>query len=437
VAAGTPAASISFLNSRVSGTMWQLLCFLRVQQHTHICGNVVYAFRSCYRWFANRSSRCWEKGHRCWFASGTYRGVVGRDVDGLRQACSSGQKVFFRGHAIGDGGAILLDDLQHCAARAQFFADHRQTGWPMLNQGFAFERADDVAGLIQRDRLADVRGIVSNGHAALDAAKQFAPDVGIGRSVNLAEDLNRSAAQDGAVLGAPEEAGHLENVGNHALAGRQSAISRSTLYFVYYDDLQQQGGAITFNATTTKEVALQTIGRYFVGSILTPKAGSDATIGNSDGGAGAQSGNLFKLLATLAKDSVNGDAAFVPIRNTFGSGSDSDGDLTTAVLYSGTPGTRFVAGFPTVIGLNWSSLKLKIKTQVLSAGTQPLQLDYSLDNGATWNNVYTIAAFGGRATTIDVFNLAITQNPALVQVRYTMNGNGNWNLFEAWIEGQT
>jgi hypothetical protein len=219
-------------------------------------------------------------------------------------------------------------------------------------------------------------------------------------------------------------------------SGSIVSLSRSTLYFVYYDDLPQLGGAVTFNATTTKEVALQTVGRFFVGSILTPKAASDATIGNNDGGVGAQHGNLYRVLPTLAKDTVNADPNFVPIRNTFGQGADADGDLTTFVLYQGTPGTRIVTGFPTVI-INWTSLKLKIKTQVVQAGTQPLDLSYSLDNGATFTNIYTVAAFGTRATTVDVINLSITQNPALVQVKYNMNGNGTWDLYETWIEGQT
>ena len=218
-------------------------------------------------------------------------------------------------------------------------------------------------------------------------------------------------------------------------SGSITSLAYNTLYYVYYDDANFAGGSVSFQATVTKEVALNNLGRYFVGSVRTPVSGAGvATVGNNDGGAGAHVGNTYMLSPILANDTVSGDVGFVPIRNSYGSGDDADGNPTTSVVYS-SAGTRKVAGFPFFFAA-WTSLKLKIKTQVLSAGSQPMQVDYSLDNGATWTNVYSVAAFGSRATTTDVIALSQSQHTGRVQVRYTTNAACNVLIYEAWMEGQ-
>jgi hypothetical protein len=218
-------------------------------------------------------------------------------------------------------------------------------------------------------------------------------------------------------------------------SGSITQLAYNTLYYIYYDDVDFSGGAVVFQATTTKEVALNNLGRYFVGSIRTPVSGAGvATVGNNDGGAGAHLGDTYILSPNLAKDTTNADTVFVPIRNTYGGGDDADNNPTTSVLQS-IAATRTVAGFPYYFAA-WTSLKLKIMTEVLSAGSQPMQVDYSLDNGATWTNVYSLAAFGTRAKTVDTITLSATQHTAKVQVRYTTNAACNVKLYDAWLEGQ-
>jgi len=63
-------------------------------------------------------------------------------------------------------------------------------------------------------------------------------------------------------------------------------------------------------------------------------------------------------------------------------------------------------------------------------------VDYSLDNGVTWTNVYSVAAFGSRATMTDVIALTQSQHTGRVQVRYTTNAACNVLIYEAWMEGQ-
>jgi hypothetical protein len=72
--------------------------------------------------------------------------------------------------------------------------------------------------------------------------------------------------------------------------GSISSLAFETLYFIYCDDPTLRGGAQTYQATVTKEEALNGVGRIFLGSIWTPADGAADTIGNNDGGAGNQIG---------------------------------------------------------------------------------------------------------------------------------------------------
>ncbi len=81
--------------------------------------------------------------------------------------------------------------------------------------------------------------------------------------------------------------------------------------------------------TTNKEQALNAAGQFFLGSIMTPRAGAPDTIGNNDGGSGAQSGQLNILLMSasatngLGGSGILGNGAVTNLPNSV------DGDLTT------------------------------------------------------------------------------------------------------------
>jgi hypothetical protein len=214
-------------------------------------------------------------------------------------------------------------------------------------------------------------------------------------------------------------------------SGTITGLSYGTAYYIYYDDPGYFGGAVTYHATTTKEDALNDTGRFFVGSIKTPVAGGADTIGNNDGGTGAQFGSLWTIDPSLRGDDGGSGATpdFQPA-----TGNDMDGDSAT-FRDTGTVITTFLAGYP-ALPFNWKSLKLRIRTQVTSVGSGGTGFcAYSLDGGANWTNVYSLSS-GTRALTVDVITLSLNQPLNQVQVRYGSGGTpGHTRMYRAWIEG--
>jgi hypothetical protein len=229
-------------------------------------------------------------------------------------------------------------------------------------------------------------------------------------------------------------------------SGSITSLSYSTLYYIYYDDSTFIGGGVAFNATTIKEIALNAIGRFFVGSIKTPPAAGTATVGNNDGGSGAQFGQLFVVSPTFQLDP--GPGAIHPIPKEI-----ADGDTSTSHLYgcpanSTTLYTGYVAGFAQ-FNYNWKSLNLKIKSSAATgffsgggAGPSTCYLRYSLDAGTTWTTLFSFTTHDqSRAVTVDTIALSTNQNLALIFVDPAVDcSSAGWaasiNLYEVWVEGQ-
>lgn len=74
-------------------------------------------------------------------------------------------------------------------------------------------------------------------------------------------------------------------------AGSITGLSLSTVYYVYVDDPDYEGGAVTYLATTNPLTVTAGNGRYYVGKVTTPAvAGPPASggWGGGGGGGGAQ-----------------------------------------------------------------------------------------------------------------------------------------------------
>ncbi len=114
------------------------------------------------------------------------------------------------------------------------------------------------------------------------------PLTGSGTTVTVAAFTMRVAGNDISVSG-----------------GSVTSLTNDVLYYIYYDDDGFVGGSVTYFATTTRETAIDATGRFFVGSIKVPASGAADTVGNNDGGSGAQWGQQVShspLTAAFAGD---------------------------------------------------------------------------------------------------------------------------------------
>lgn len=86
---------------------------------------------------------------------------------------------------------------------------------------------------------------------------------------------------------------HTRLYGNTSVAvdaGSVTGLAYGSRRFIYYDDPDNAGGAVTYQATATQADALTSTtnpGRHFVGTIVTPAAAAPPTTGDVGVGAGA------------------------------------------------------------------------------------------------------------------------------------------------------
>jgi hypothetical protein len=232
-------------------------------------------------------------------------------------------------------------------------------------------------------------------------------------------------------------------------SGSVTALSYSTLYYIYYDDATLAGGGVTYAATTTKTTAIQGSGRFFVGSITTPAATGPTATGNNDGGVGAQAGqtSVFLFGATAITQSGANNPGVANPQNAI------DGNLTTFAKLSVTftsseaESTTLTLSGASPTSAPWTSLTLNVRSSVptnttgTGTGNITFSIGYSLDGGSTFTTIYSVLGPTTRALTTDSIALPVTQNLALVRVqalmsRPTLNGNtGQQNIYEAWVVG--
>lgn len=69
-------------------------------------------------------------------------------------------------------------------------------------------------------------------------------------------------------------------------SGSVAGLAFSTTFYVYADDPNREGGAVTYTATTTKTDIGDNDGRIFIGTVVTPADGGGGTSGSPIGGLG-------------------------------------------------------------------------------------------------------------------------------------------------------
>jgi hypothetical protein len=228
-------------------------------------------------------------------------------------------------------------------------------------------------------------------------------------------------------------------------SGSITALSYATLVYIYYDDATLSGGTVTFNATTTKTTALNGAGRFFIGSIVTPAATAPNTIGNSDGGVGAQSGQTAVFLFGAATASgVSGQGSVTGANNAIDGNLTSFATVAISSAGSAASNAALILSAASPSSAPWSSLTLFVRSAVTAntdTNLTPASMDYSLDGGVNFINIYTVAASTTRALTTDSITLPLNQNLALLRVQSSVSRNTGFaqvvtvHVHEAWVVG--
>lgn len=214
-------------------------------------------------------------------------------------------------------------------------------------------------------------------------------------------------------------------------SGSITGLSYSTLYYIYYSDLYALGGAVSYQATTTKEVALENTAFWFVGSVLTPAHGAPDTQGNNDGGTGPQSGqNITMQFSTLAVGPGTGlgtDTAGNGSVSNYGVFTNNNGQTSsfTQLSVTGNSANNFAevtAG--NIPGLNSRNstvtvyIYASVPTNTLSGSGTFWEVGYTFTtNGGVSSSVLLASGGAGSAPGPTIYSGVIANNINLASVQ--------------------
>src|SRR6185312_6519825 len=227
-------------------------------------------------------------------------------------------------------------------------------------------------------------------------------------------------------------------------------LAYNTTYYVWYEDPNLTGGAVTYNCSTNKGDVLNSPNNLFVGSITTPRAGAPDTTGNGDGGAGAQTGmvTIIGLTNDATLNTVTGNGSITNIgnmidgdRTTFGSLTiTGNGALNVARVF-----LNGAAGITQRFQTAKLFLDLEVPTNSLAGGTDTgvVAVGYRLTLASgSFNGILTLNPGSTQART--TFAVSLPPNANLSQVLLNLgiacststSGNVEVRVYDAWIEAE-
>lgn len=144
------------------------------------------------------------------------------------------------------------------------------------------ESVNAVIDAINAAELAQAAADTANAAAATAQAAADAADTAA-EAVTTEQDIINSYVTGITITGTDAGADATINVSAHTRtygdgssvsvnSGSVTGLSYSTLYYIYYDQASRAGGAVTYAATTSDSVAVQSGDRHVVGSVTTPAA---------------------------------------------------------------------------------------------------------------------------------------------------------------------
>jgi hypothetical protein len=368
-----------------------------------------------------------------------------------------GQNYFVEGYVKSDGTGIPNIQLSFLDKTGAFLGDAQaigttSTSWAFIS-GSGTVPANAVTGFlglynnsttssaVEFDQINALR-LTTLGSEVQDGPSNFSATASTLTYRPTSNPLTATDAGSNATINIASFTMRTSSKGDISVSsGSITALSYSTLYYIYYDDGTLAGGSVTFHATTTKTTALQGTGRFYVGSIVTPAATAPNTVGNNDGGVGASFGQAFVLFGGLATPTTSGGGSVTNPNNSI------DGNPTTfAEITNGASAPSnnqlVVSGFSPFQAVS-GSVTLNVRSSgsnVAVSSTTTVKLEYSLDGGVTWTLIQgPLAASSSWALQTNQVSLSLSQNTALVQVRATVNSIqstanlGDIKLYEAYI----
>lgn len=147
--------------------------------------------------------------------------------------------------------------------------------------------------------------------------QRLVPMVNFGNvsSVQSTEPLSATAGSTTATISIAAHTLYLDfdSDGISYNSGSCTGLSLNTRYYVYADDPDHEGGAVTYVATTSRQNVTAKSGRYLVGSITTPVSANTANI------SGATSANPIVFTTSAAHGWEDGNTVeFAGLPGDFG-----------------------------------------------------------------------------------------------------------------------
>src|SRR6266404_2804295 len=211
------------------------------------------------------------------------------------------------------------------------------------------------------------------------------------------------------------------------LSGAITALAYNTLYYVYFDDVAEVGGSVTYQVASTKQAAMQGTTRFFIGSITTPRAGAVDTIGNLDGGNGAQGGRLNVLGMSFAQNGarISGNGTITNLQNCV------DGNMTTFTRLTVTGNgavnqAEIYLSAPPALNRNYISATLKLVVAIATDSLAHTTPNVIVATGG--HNV--VLPVGGTVAFVD-FQLAVGNTLAYQELSTVLVSNAN--LSQTWV----
>jgi hypothetical protein len=204
-------------------------------------------------------------------------------------------------------------------------------------------------------------------------------------------------------------------------SGSITALSYSTLYYIYFSSPQLSGGSPTYLATTSKSTALNGSGNIFLGSIQTPASGGAATSGNSDGGASVQVG-MTALVPTTSFSGTYGTASA-----TGGNGIATSANPSLSETWTGmVPASNDLMAYSKV---------LSVRSSCTITGIGNALLKYSLNGGGAFTVIYnTSSSLSSQVYTVTLpSGQDLTQVQVFGQVNYSSGAGTHVNQLVSGI----